>query len=243
MPPRMPPPVPTYYPRMKRLNAKGPPVLGHLPRIPGLPPRMFREALASRAGILVDTRSPHAFAGGSIQGAINIGATPMLSIWAGWLLDPAEPILLVVDDETEIDKVLSLFVRTGYTRFAGYLAGGMKAWDNAGLPLEELGVLSVHQVRRDGRRLQVVDVRAPSEWAEGHIPGARHRFLPELLSGRPRLARHRPVAVYCDSGYRASIGASLLRKAGFRDVRHVPGSWQAWKHAGFPIERESRDEN
>ena len=45
-----------------------------------------------------------------------------------------------------------------------------------------------------------------------------------------------PVAVYCDSGYRASIGTSILKQEGFRCVRNVPGSWQAWKKAKFPIE-------
>ena len=49
------------------------------------------------------------------------------------------------------------------------------------------------------------------------------------------LAKRKPVAVYCDSGYRASIGASILKQEGFQAVSNVPGSWQAWKKAGFPI--------
>ena len=50
------------------------------------------------------------------------------------------------------------------------------------------------------------------------------------------LDKEMPVAVYCDSGYRASIGTSILKQEGFRCVCNVPGSWQAWKKAGFPIE-------
>ena len=45
-----------------------------------------------------------------------------------------------------------------------------------------------------------------------------------------------PIAAYCDSGYRASIATSILKQEGFTDVSNVPGSWQAWKKAGLPID-------
>jgi hydroxyacylglutathione hydrolase len=233
------PPVPKYYPLMKKVNAKGPRVLGSLPRVPGLPPKAFREAIDKKAGVLVDTRMMLAFGGGHIAGALNIGASPMLSIWAGWLLDSDEPILLVLNEDSELDDVLKLFIRTGYTQFAGYLVGGMKAWDNAGLPLDEVGQMSVHEVRTAGARLQIVDVRAPGEWKQGHIPGARHIFVPELSEQAATLDRDKPTVVYCDSGYRASIGTSLLKQRGLKCVCNVPGSWQAWKKAGFPVEKEN----
>ena len=89
------PPVPKYYPLMKKINAKGPEVLGNLPRVPGLPPKTFKQAIEEKAGVLVDTRTMLGFGGGHIAGALNIGGTPMLSIWAGWLLDPDKPLLLV----------------------------------------------------------------------------------------------------------------------------------------------------
>ncbi len=230
------PPTPAYYPRMKKLNAKGPAILGHLPGVPALPPQTFRQAIEQKEGILIDTRTLLAFGGGHIAGALNIGGTPMLSIWAGWLLEPDEPVLLVLADDSEIEQVVKLFLRTGYTRFAGYLAGGMKAWDNAGFDLEPLGEMTVHDLKAAKGDLQVIDVRSPSEWEEGHIPGAIHIFLPELREKAARLAKRKPVAVYCDTGYRASIGASLLQQAGFQAVSNVPGSWQAWKKAKFPIE-------
>ena len=233
------PPVPKYYPRMKKVNAQGPEVLGNLPRVPGLPAKIFSEAVEKKAGVLIDTRLMLAFGGGHIAGALRIGATPMLSIWAGWLLDPAEPLLLVLESDSRVDEVVKLFIRTGYTKFAGYLVGGMTAWDNAGLPLAGVGQMTVHEIKDAAPRMQIVDVRAPGEWAGGHIPGAVHIFLPELREKAGQLDREKPVAVYCDSGYRASIGASILKQEGFRCVCNVPGSWQAWKKAGFPIEGKS----
>src|SRR5438270_13248165 len=50
------PPVPTYYPRMKKVNEEGPEVLGSLPRAPGLPPKAFKEAVEKKTGQVVDVR-------------------------------------------------------------------------------------------------------------------------------------------------------------------------------------------
>src|SRR5437868_12988224 len=125
------PPVPTYYPRMKKVNAKGPEVLGALPRVRGLPPKQFKEAIGKNDNQLVDVRTILAFGGGHIAGALNIGGSPILSIWAGWMLDPEKPILLVLENDDDLEKVSRLFVRTGYTKFAGYLIDGMNSWDAA----------------------------------------------------------------------------------------------------------------
>lgn len=230
------PPVPKYYPLMKKLNTKSPVILGGLPRAPGLPPKAFKQAIAKKAGVLVDTRTMLGFGGGHIAGALNIGAMPILSIWAGWLLDPEEPLLLVLDSDADLENVLKLFLRTGYSRFAGYLVGGMEAWVNASYELSEVDQITVHEVHEADDTLQVIDVRAPSEWDEGHVPGARHIFLPELRGHLKGLDRQRPIATYCDSGYRASIATSILKQEGFADVSNVPGSWQAWEKAGLPVE-------
>jgi hydroxyacylglutathione hydrolase len=231
------PPVPHYYPVMKKLNAKGPEILGNLPRVPGLPPKAFKEAIEKKAGALVDTRSMLAFGGGHIPGALNIGGSPILSIWAGWMLTTNEPILLVVEDESDLENIVRLFIRTGYSKFAGYLVGGMKAWQAAGFEQAEVSQMSVHELKKRGANLQIVDVRSPREWNGGHIPGARHIFLPELRKRLSELDRARPTAVYCASGYRASIAASILKDSGFNELWNVPGSWEAWKKAGFPIEK------
>ena len=230
------PPVPKYYPVMKKMNAQGPQVLGNLPRVPGLPPKAFKKAIEKRSGVLVDVRTMLAFGGGHIPGALNIGGSPILSIWAGWMLDPDEPILLVLESENDLEEIVRLFIRTGYTKFAGYLVGGMKAWDAAGFPLAEVGQMSVHELNKRARELQIVDVRSPREWKNGHVPGVRHIFLPELRKRIGELDRSRPTAVYCGSGYRASIATSIMKPAGFEKLWNVPGSWEAWKKARLPVE-------
>jgi len=221
---------------MKKVNANGPEVLGSLPRVPGLPPKAFKATVEKKAAQLVDVRTMLAFGGGHIAGALNIGGSPILSVWAGWMLDPEKPILLVLEDDDDLEKILRLFVRTGYTKFAGYLIDGMKSWDAAGFPIERIGQMSVHELNERKSSLQVVDVRGPGEWKKGHVPGARHIFVPELHKRMAELDRSKSTVVYCGSGYRSSIAASILKPAGFKEIWNVPGSWEAWKKAKLPIE-------
>ena len=134
------------------------------------------------------------------------------------MLDPDKPIFLVLPEDGDLPDVLRQLVRVGYTKFGGYLLGGMEEWANAGLPLVTLPQLTVQELRRSlpPEELQILDVRTPSEWGGGHVPGARYVFLPELEKKLDRLDKDRPVAVYCDSGYRASLGASILQRNGLR---------------------------
>jgi hydroxyacylglutathione hydrolase len=229
------PPKPSYYPRLKRSNLAGPMPPG-MPVVPALPPRAFQEALHAGSAQLLDTRHMLAFGGGHIEGAINIGKTAQMPIWAGWMLDAGRPLLLVLDSDDELEPVLRLLLRTGFTRFDGYLAGGMTAWDNAGLPLVRTAQVPVAEIHAHPHDFHLLDVRAPGEWKEGHLPGARHIFLPELPRRLSELPRDATVAVYCGSGYRASIGASLLQGAGLK-AANIPGSMQAWRHAGYPLEK------
>lgn len=231
------PPVPHYYPVMKRINARGPEIIGGLPRVSGLPPKAFKEAVEKKMGVLVDVRTMLAFGGGHIAGALNIGGSPILSIWAGWMLDPEKSVLLVLEKDDDLEEILSLFVRTGYTKFAGYLVGGMRAWDIAGYPIERIGQMSVHELNEKKSGLQIVDVRSPNEWKKGHVPGARHIFVPEVKDRLTELDRTKPTAVYCGSGYRSSIASSILKAAGFNDLWNVPGSWEAWRAAKLPVEK------
>ena len=160
----------------------------------------------------------------------------MLSIWAGSLLDPEQPILLVLEKDDDLNEIVRLFIRTGFTKFAGYLVGGMKAWDNAGYPFAQISQMSVHELNKRKDSLQIVDVRSPGEWKKGHVPGAQHIFVPEIAKRMAELDRNKPTAVYCGSGYRASIVTSILKPLGFTDLWNVPGSWEAWKKAKLPIE-------
>ncbi len=233
------PPVPTHYPRMKKVNAEGPEVLRNLPRIPPMTVEAFSK-VAKDGAQLLDVRDMMGFGSGFVSGSLNIGLRPELSVWAGWLLDPDRPIYLVTENDAEVDDALRLLWRTGFTEFGGYLAGGIGAWREAGQKLAQIPQISVHDLK-DAKDITPLDVRKPDEWNAGHIPGATHAFLGELRDKLEKLDRSAPYATYCASGFRASIGSSLLAAHGFTNLRNVPGSWKAWTAAGYPVEKENKE--
>ena len=197
-------------------------MLGNLPRVPPLVPDAFAEALSDGPAQLIDTRDMLAFGAGHIAGALNIGARPELSVWAGWLLEPEAPIYLVLENDRELPRVLRLLWRTGFVKFGGYLGGGMAAWREKGRTLAKIEQMPVHDLKAAGSDLQPLDVRKQDEWTSGYIPGAKHIFLGELRDRLDELDHDRPYAAYCASGFRASIAASILAANGFEDVRNVP---------------------
>jgi len=230
------PPVPYYWPRMKEINARGPKILGGVPDPQILEPKDFKTAIKDESVQLLDTRHFFAFGGGHIAGAINIGYAPSISMWGGWLIDPAKPVALVVPNEGDAQEVARWLVRVGITRFTGVLVDGMDAWSLAAGQYETLGQMSVQaiQERLGNANYQLVDVRSPHDWDLGHIPGARYMYLPEIPKRARELDQSKPVVAYCGTGYRSSIAASLFKKEGF-EAYGVPGSYKAWLAAGYEV--------
>ncbi|MBS2035749.1 MBL fold metallo-hydrolase [bacterium] len=228
---------PAYFSRLKHLNGEAPPQPGQ-PQ--PLTAQAFQQALEEEDTQLVDTRDMFAFGAGHIAGALNLGAAPVMSLWAGHFLDPEKRLLLVLE-EHERENVLRYLRRTGLAQFAGYLEGGMSKWSNAGLPLQQIPQRSVQQLREAGNNLQLIDVRSSAEYERGYIPGCIHIPLPRLQDQMHRLNPEVATAVYCGAGYRASLASSLLRRQGFKNVNNIPGSWKAWREAGYPVAGRTQD--
>lgn len=229
------PPSPTYYPRMKKVNAEGAGIIGCLENVQPLDPQKFAAAMQKADSLIVDTREIEAFGGGHIQGAINIPLRDEFPVWSGWMLRPEQTILLVLDREEDVDLVQRHLLRIGIERIGGFLRRGMRSWFEAAMPFEILPQLSVHELNARRPKFQILDVRAREEWESGHVEGARNIFVPELKECFSQLDREKPLAVYCGSGYRASIAASVLKAEGFENVSSVPGSMRAWRNAGYPL--------
>lgn len=228
------PAVPPYWSRMRKHNQQGPPLLGVLANPPALDVGQF-DRLRSQGAIVLDCRSPEAFAS-HIPGALNVGLGSSFSTWAGTILPPDVPIILVLEKASELWDICWQLLRIGYNLPKGWLAGGMKAWRTAAKELAFMTFMSVRDLARHLQRqddLQVLDVRQKTEWRSGHIPGAIHITGAELPKRYQEVPREKTVAVVCGSGYRSSISASLLKHHGYKDIVNVLGGMAAWKHAGL----------
>jgi len=234
------PPFPPYYRRMKTLNSEGPAILGALPGRDPIPIEEF-HALVEAGNVVVDLRDQLAFGGGHIPGALGIGVDGSLSTWAAWVVPYDQPILLVAETPFAVDPAVRALVRVGLDRIRGWLGGGMNAWRQEGLPIATLPQMSIPELAaalERGAAMTVLDVRGDGEWSAGHIEGALHvhgGLLEDRLDEVPRNGR--PLAVICGSGYRSTVAASVLKRAGFEDVRNVPGGMRAWRSAGLPVAR------
>ena len=146
--------------------------------------------------------------------------------------------MLVAEDEERMAEARTRLARVGLENVAGYLAGGIRAWDEAKRPLARTEQIPVDELKAriaEGADVTVVDVRRPGEWQAGHIAGAVHLPLHELEKRAASLDRDRPVAIICASGYRSSIATSLLERLGFRRFSNVVGGMNAWFAAKYDV--------
>lgn len=232
------PPAPKYYPRMKKVNAKGPSPLRCLPTIQPLEPDDVEAAQRDSTTLVLDTREIEAFAGAHIPGSMNIALRDEFPVWSGWMLEPDQKILLLMERHSDLDIVQRHLIRIGIENIVGFLRRGIRGWIEAGKDFSHIDDVSVHELqdhlKSKGDGLQILDVRSESEWRSGKIPSARHAYLGYLEKELGnQLDPGKPVLTYCGSGYRASIAASVLKRKGFKDVKNLPGSMKAWKAAGF----------
>jgi hydroxyacylglutathione hydrolase len=230
------PEKPYYFSQMEKLNLEGPPLLGCSPLPVPLTPTEFKNEI-EKGAIVVDTSEPPAFGGAHVKGSYSIWLEG-LSVFGGWVLPYDRPILLVLEDSAQLEKAVSYLIRSGYDRITGYLKDGIEGWYNAGLPTENLPLISVHQLKgmRDrGEELLVLDTRGRDEWESGHLSDATHIYVGYLEQRLKEVPKNKPIAVICTVGHRAGLGASILLRAGYPQVYNVLGSVKAWVAAGFPV--------
>jgi len=234
------PTVPRYFARMRPMNQAGPPLLGGV--VPEVLPLSGDglEGPLGRGALIVDARSPHDHAREAIPGSLSIPAGSSFGTWLGWVVDPDRPIILLVESRADLDDLARQALRIGFDQFVGYIDGGIDAWRRAGRPVEAGTVLTVEtlaaRLTAGGPEAPfVIDVRQPSEYEAGHVPGSTHIGAGELPEMLDRLPRDRPIATICASGYRSSVAASMLRAAGFEDVVTVASGVPTWEAHGFPV--------
>jgi hydroxyacylglutathione hydrolase len=178
-----------------------------------------------RAGaLLVDVRTDVQFDDAHIPGAISIS---MLGAGFGsklaWLADPGRELVFIGRDDADGRHAAKLATAIGLHHFAGFLGGGMTTWRQDRRPIGRTERLPISELvaRWASDGLQVLDVRARSEWDAGHLPGSVFRPWHDIHGVPETLDPERPIAVVCASGQRAATAASLLQAAGAARVIHV----------------------
>jgi len=228
---------PKSFSHIIQTNLKGAATLDACPIDKSLTPKQFQEMMDDGA-VIIDARDSAAFGGFHIPGSINIGFEKQLANWVGMVVDPNAEIILVVDDREDYDRMVTELHRIGYDLIFGYLSGGVMAWLMSGRPVEQLEQISPQQLARrlEKSGLRVIDVRTPAEWDGVRIKWAEHFPLSDILDNRfPKAEKEEELVLQCGSGYRSNIAASILRQAGYNQVKSLAGGIFAWSNGGFPV--------
>jgi rhodanese-related sulfurtransferase len=187
-------------------------------------------ALAADGAQLLDARDPADFAGAHVSGSVNVGLGGSYATWAGTLLDHDRSIVIVVAPGREQEAAIRLG-RIGFDNVAGYLEGGMQALD--GRPdlvarVERIAAATLAEQLAGPEPPLVVDVRAEHEWLEDRVDGSVNLPLTRLTQMLDDLPQDRRLVLYCSTGYRSSIGASILQQRGFGAIADLVGGIGAW---------------
>ncbi|HEV2467769.1 MAG TPA: rhodanese-like domain-containing protein [Candidatus Sulfotelmatobacter sp.] len=226
---------PEYFSKDAEINRTGAAALSDLPRLRAIAPAELAEML--REGeIALDVRPADDFAAGHVPGSVNIALSGQFASWAGTVLGLAAHPVLIADTGEQVEEARLRLARVGIEVLDGYLAGGVCAWRQAGLPLATVAQMTVDELRRglESDSMRVLDVRRGPEWDAAHIDGAAWWPLDNFKVSAPEIDHDAPLAVHCKSGYRSMIASSLLQRAGFKNVINVVGGFDAWQAAKLP---------
>ncbi len=232
------PDAPAYFTYDAVLNAREHPTLEES-LAAGLKPMRLEQLLEQqRAGAqILDTRDPAAFAAAHLAGSLNIGLGGQFATWAGTMLDPHEPIVIIAEPGREQESAMRLG-RIGFDRVVGYLQGGLRDLESQPDLIAETERLSpalAAERLTSEQPPQILDVRTPREYEARHIDGSLSMPLNHLTELVRDLPKDRALLVHCASGYRSSIAASLLQQLGFVRVDELAGGLAAWEAARLPL--------
>jgi len=232
------PDAPAYFTYDAVLNSQERPTLDQALKreMQPLTPESVLELQASGAQIL-DTRDSVEFAAAHLKGSINIGLGGQYATWAGTVLAREHPIVIIADPGRENEAAVRLG-RIGFDHVAGFLNDGMRSLadrPDRTIKTERLSAPFAAELLASAQPPLVIDVRSQREREQKNIAGSMSVPLNHLAEKTASLPKDRDILVYCAGGYRSSIGASLLQRAGFEKVREIAGGIAGWEAAKLPL--------
>jgi len=234
------PEAPDHFSRCSEVNRMGAPAINSLTKPSAFKPKDFIET-AKKGYSIVDTRGQLPFAAAHIPGSYGLNIKGNFATFAGWVLPPDKPILLVSDDKEELEAGIKGLYSVGLDHVAGYLDGGMDAFAKSGLLTSRIESISVQELkaRMDKEEMFVVDTRLKSEFDLEHIDGTIQVGAPDVRTRYQEWEGARPLVFICNTGNRSLLAASIMLQLSNKDkVVNVIGGTTAWATLGYPVVKE-----
>ena len=230
------PPAPDHFSRCNDINRKGPALISQLPRMKELNAKAFKEMIENENVAVVDSRSYLAFGSQHIPGSWSLDFNGNLPTFAGWVLPIDKDLLVVSDSFKEAEQTNVWLRRVGQDRIVGYLDGGMAGWVTKGYKtnyVTQISAEDLHDMVTGSEKFVLIDVRAPLEFEEGPIERAINIPVADLRERHTELNKEDTFIVICSSGNRSSLGVSILRQHGFKNLYNVAGGMTGYSAAGY----------
>jgi hydroxyacylglutathione hydrolase len=222
---------PQYFPINARINKEGYESLDKVleQSLSPLSIEQIEKAIAEEV-LILDTRSKDVFIEGFIPGSVFIGLEGRFAEWAGSLLPFDKPMIIVSEIGKEKEAIIRLS-RVGFSNVIGYVDGGFEAWKKSGKEIDMIINVEPDELAMDipfDEKLVVVDVRKPTEFAEGHVKKAVSIPLEEMNNpvNLADFEEDQNIYVHCQGGYRSVIASSLLKRQGIHNIRNVLGGYK-----------------
>lgn len=100
-------------------------------------------------------------------------------------------------------------------------------------PSRDLSAKKLKTWLESGRRFALIDVREPSEYKQGHIPGAKNIPLGAIVSSSGRLAKAKEIVVHCQLDERAERAVQMLQSSGYANIKKLQGGYAAWRSINY----------
>lgn len=227
---------PPYFREMERRNITGEAPLGNEPLPAPLRAKEFEKK--AKDAIVIDTRMELGFSAAHVPGALSIWMGGLAS-FAGWFIPYDKPIILVNEIENP-EEPFKRLIRLGFDRIEGYLSGGMLSWHTAGLESHSIPTVTVQKLCRllDAQKNPfILDVRSAGELEKnGRIQNATHIHITALPERKSEIPKDRQVYIFCGSGMRSMIAASLLMLKGWSNLNVVLGGLAGWNSVTCPLD-------
>lgn len=227
-------PPPQYFPKNAMMNKGGYDSFDEVLEkgLKALDPAQFEAAAEAEEALIIDTRSKEVFKEGFIPNSIFIGVDGSFAMWVGALITDLKQPLLIIADKGREEEVVTRLSRVGYDSAIGFLEGGFDAWKAAGKEVDTIASVTATELATmtdEGsvNAASILDVRKPTEYLAQRVDNAINFPLDYINNNMSKIERKDSYFVYCRSGYRSMIAASILKSRGFQNITDVTGGWVA----------------
>lgn len=106
--------------------------------------------------------------------------------------------------------------------------------------IKEVNIQEAKKLLQENPKIVIIDVREESEWAQGHLPQAKHlgKGVIERDIEKTIPNKEQTLLLYCGGGFRSALAAVNIQKMGYKNVISMDGGYKEWMDAGLTTEKD-----